>query len=82
MATVGSILDDAYQAARRAIEFIGRGLADAGAGLQTVARTGMFLKDVSQFQKVARAHGDMFGDTRPATPAVKMQELLDAAVAV
>ena len=68
---------DAYVQARRCIEIIERALAEAGAGLEHVVRTRMFVTDISQWQAVGKAHGEAFAAIRPATSMVEVRALID-----
>jgi len=61
---------DAYAQARRALEIILEALAEAGAGPEQVVRTRMFVTDPSFMAEVGRAHGEVFGEARPATTAL------------
>ena len=73
----GSCDDDPHVQARRCLEIIERALADAGATLAQVVRTRMFLTDAADADAVGRAHGEVFGDTRPASTMVVVKALLD-----
>jgi enamine deaminase RidA (YjgF/YER057c/UK114 family) len=61
---------DAYRQARRCLEIILAALAEAGAGPQDVVRTRIYLTRAEDIEAVGRAHGDIFGDVRPATTGV------------
>lgn len=73
---------DAYVQARRCIEIIERALAEAGAGLENVVRTRMFVTDISQWEAIGKAHGEAFGAIRPATSMVEVRALIDPAMLV
>jgi len=68
---------DAYAQAKRCIEIIEKALADAGANLDDVVRTRMFVTDISQWEAIGRAHGEAFGDVLPATAMVEVSQLID-----
>lgn len=52
-------------------------LARAGARLQHVLRTRLFVTQIDQWEKIARAHGQFFGEIRPATTLVEVKRLID-----
>jgi enamine deaminase RidA (YjgF/YER057c/UK114 family) len=68
---------EAYPQAKLCLELIGEALARAGTGLEYVVRTRMFLTDAAHWPDVARAHGEVFADIRPAATAVIVAGLLD-----
>jgi enamine deaminase RidA (YjgF/YER057c/UK114 family) len=68
---------DAYGQARRCLEIILAALEEAGAGPAHVVRTRLFLTDAADIEAVGRAHGEVFGEIRPATTGVVVKELLD-----
>ena len=70
---------DAYAQAKLCLELIGEALIRAGTSLEHVVRTRMFITDVARWPEVARAHGEVFADVRPAATAVIVAGLLDPA---
>lgn len=78
----GSIPDGAYAQTVRALQIIRDALAQAGADMTQVVRTRLFLADMGDFDGVAKAHGEVFGDIRPATTIVEVAKLVDAAFLV
>ncbi|MHC1791388.1 RidA family protein [Solidesulfovibrio sp.] len=78
----GSIPDGAYAQTVRALEIIRDALAQAGADMTNVVRTRLFLADMGDFEVVAKAHGEVFGDIRPATTIVEVSKLVDTAFLV
>ena len=70
---------DAYGQARRCFEIILAALAEAGAEPEHVVRTRMYLTDVADAVDVGRAHGEVFGQVRPASTMVVVVGLLDPA---
>ena len=52
-------------------------LGEAGAGLEDVVRTRMFVTDIEQWSDVARAHQEAFGQVMPATTMVEVSKLID-----
>ena len=73
----GSCDPDVYLQTRRCLEVIAAALAEAGASLEHVIRTRMFLTDVADQELVGRAHGEVFGSVRPAATMIVIKELLD-----
>jgi enamine deaminase RidA (YjgF/YER057c/UK114 family) len=69
--------EGAYEQARLCLEIVGGALGEAGAGFGDVVRTRIYLTDAADFQEVARAHGEVFSEIRPASTAVVVKELLD-----
>lgn len=68
---------DAYSQAKQCIEVIRRALDEAGASLQDVVRTRMYVTDIEEWAEVARAHQEAFGDVMPATSMVQVARLID-----
>lgn len=75
----GSIhgVGDADAQARRCFEIIEQALSEAGATLEHVVRTRMFVTDIELWQEFGRAHGDFFRDVRPAATMVQVSALID-----
>ena len=69
---------DAYGQARRCLEIIEAALQEAGSALADVVRTRVYLVRVEDFEQVGRAHGEVFGDIRPANTTVLAGGLLDS----
>jgi enamine deaminase RidA (YjgF/YER057c/UK114 family) len=73
--TVG--VGDLYAQTRRCLAIIEQALADAGASLDDVIRTRVMLVDISSWRDAARAHGEVFGEIRPACTVVEVKGFID-----
>lgn len=61
---------------------IARSLREAGFSLEDVVRTRMFVTDPAHIAPVAEAHGEVFGEVRPASTAVVVAALIDPSLLV
>ena len=73
----GSAATGPYAQARRALEIIGTALIEAGGSLGDVVRTRIFVTDFEDFDEIARAHREIFGEIRPATSMVQTAALIE-----
>ena len=68
---------DAYDQAHRCLEIILTALAEAGAAAADVVRTRIYVTRTQDIDEVGRAHGEVFGDVRPATTGIVVAALFD-----
>lgn len=68
---------DAYGQAMRCLEIIRDALERAGASMTDVVRTTTYLTHITAWEGVAKAHGEIFGEIRPASTMVVVSQLLD-----
>lgn len=85
--TVGVNADGTYPATlgeqtRRSLQIIRAALESLGGGIEHVIRTRMFVTDVTRWEEVAKVHGEVFAETRPATSIVEVTRLIDAAAQI
>lgn len=74
--------DDIGEQAREALRRIQLAVEQAGARLEDVLRTRMFLTEISRREKVGRAHAEVFAEIRPASSMVEVRRLIDPALLV
>lgn len=67
---------------RRSLAIIRAAVEALGGKLEQVIRTRMFVTDVSKWEEVARVHGEVFGEIRPATSIVEVAKLIDGAAQI
>src|SRR5262249_54205511 len=60
----------------QAIENVARALAQAGARLEDVVRTRIYVTNIADWEQIDRAHGQYFGQIRPATSMVEVSRLI------
>jgi enamine deaminase RidA (YjgF/YER057c/UK114 family) len=73
---------DAYVQSRAALAIIAGALAEAGAQMEDVVRTVVYVLDLTDIDSVARAHREVFGEVRPASTIVQVSALTPRAACV
>lgn len=68
---------DAYAQTKHILHIISRSLEQLGASLTDVVRTRIYVSDISQWEAIGKAHGEVFGEIRPACSMVEVKALID-----
>ena len=68
--------NDPYQQTRFILAKIEKALASAGASMKDVVRTRMFVTDISRWEEIAQAHGEVFREIKPASTMVEVNRLI------
>ena len=74
--------DDAYRQTWFTLQKIKAALEVAGARMEDVVRTRMYVTDISRWEEIGRAHGEFFAHVRPAATMVEVRALIDPAMLV
>lgn len=73
--TVGK--GDVYAQTKRCLDIAAAALAEAGGGMKDVLRSRIMLTDADTWREAARAHGEVFGEVRPACTFVEVSRFID-----
>ncbi len=72
----GDVRGEVYDQTIQALKNIEAALIQAGASLQDVVRTRLYMANIDDWEEVGRAHGEIFGEIRPATTMVEVSRLI------
>jgi enamine deaminase RidA (YjgF/YER057c/UK114 family) len=70
-------VSDPYRQTQQALANVESALQEAGASIDDVVRTRLFVVDMDHWKEIGRAHGELFGDVQPATSMVEVSRLID-----
>ena len=73
----GTYSDSLEQQTRRSLQIIQAAIEALGGKIEHVIRTRIYVIDVTQWEQVAKVHGELFAQTRPATSLLEVAKLID-----
>lgn len=71
-----------YEQTKHVLSTISNALDEAGASIEDVTRTRLFVTAIEDWEAIGRAHEEVFGDVRPATTMVEVNQLIDPELCV
>ena len=75
-------INDPYIQTKFIIQKAEKALKELGCDLENVIRTRMYVTDISKWKEIGRAHGEFFGEIKPATTMVEVSKLISPEILV
>ncbi len=69
---------DPYLQTKRILEIISDAVSTLGGTIHDITRTRIYVKDISHWQQIGRAHGEIFAEIKPATTMIEVSQLIDS----
>ena len=69
-------IENPYEQTKFILSKIEKALSAAGSGLKDVIRTRLFVRDIKRWEEIGKAHGEVFGDIKPASTMVEVKSLI------
>ena len=70
--------NDLYNQAKTCFQIMKKAIEEVGGEMDNVIRTRIYLKDIKEWKKAAKAHGEFFSDIRPACTFVEVSGFIDS----
>lgn len=74
--------ENAYEQAKTCLEIIKGAIEKAGGSVENIIRTRIYVTDISQWVAIGKAHGEVFGEIKPATSMVQVSALIEKEILV
>jgi enamine deaminase RidA (YjgF/YER057c/UK114 family) len=69
-------IENPYEQTKFILSKMEKALTAAGAGIKDVVRTRLFVRDIKRWEEIGKAHGEVFGEIKPASTMVEVKSLI------